>query len=345
MFAAHLGGRALGERPSLVEHLDAVADLHHERHVVVDQEHARLVVVAHGADDGGELGHLALGQPGGRLVEQQEARLGRERPGDAELPLVAVGEAACRLLARTARARRAPSSASARRRASRGRAPQPSAATSTFSRTLSDANEPQCWNVRARPARPRRCGDHRVTSWPPSSTVPAGREVEPGEDVDERRLARAVRADQADDLVPVELERRRRGARGRPRSGVRRRWPGEHLRATGRSVRSGRGQSLVDLGHRLGLPHAHERLLVVLHLHDPPRTADDAVQLRREGDRPGDRGQGPEALEGLRQLQPVRVTARLLQSRRERVDRRRAEREARRVRDLLRCEQRPPAAC
>ena len=34
-----------------------------------------------------------------------------------------------------------------------------------------------------------------------------GREVEPGHQVDERRLARAVRADQADDLVLVQLER------------------------------------------------------------------------------------------------------------------------------------------
>ena len=33
------------------------------------------------------------------------------------------------------------------------------------------------------------------------------REVEAAEDVDERRLPGSVRADQADDLVPVELER------------------------------------------------------------------------------------------------------------------------------------------
>ena len=78
--------------------------------------------------------------------------------------------------------RAAPRSGRARRaRAawSRGGAPraalrrEPSAATSTFSRTLSDANDRECWNVRARPARPRRCGLHRVTSRPDSSTVPA----------------------------------------------------------------------------------------------------------------------------------------------------------------------------
>ena len=36
---------------ALVEHLDPVAHVHHERHVVVDQEHARRVLVAHRADD------------------------------------------------------------------------------------------------------------------------------------------------------------------------------------------------------------------------------------------------------------------------------------------------------
>ena len=39
---------------ALVEHVDAVADVHDQRHVVVDQQHAGAVVVAHGADDRGE---------------------------------------------------------------------------------------------------------------------------------------------------------------------------------------------------------------------------------------------------------------------------------------------------
>jgi branched-chain amino acid transport system ATP-binding protein len=55
------GRRSLRERAALVEHLDPVADLENERHVVVDQEHAGAVVVAHRANDGGELRHLRLG--------------------------------------------------------------------------------------------------------------------------------------------------------------------------------------------------------------------------------------------------------------------------------------------
>ena len=63
-----------------------------ERHVVVDQEHAGAVVVAHRADDRREDGDLGLGQAGGRLVHQHEARLGGERARDAEPALVALGE-------------------------------------------------------------------------------------------------------------------------------------------------------------------------------------------------------------------------------------------------------------
>ena len=89
---ADLGRRALGERRALVEHVDPVADVHDQRHVVVDQEHAGAVLVAHRSHDGGEAGHLGLRQAGGRLVHQHEARLGRERARDAEPPLVAVRE-------------------------------------------------------------------------------------------------------------------------------------------------------------------------------------------------------------------------------------------------------------
>src|ERR671936_153368 len=61
---------------------------------------------------------------------------------------------------------------SARRRASRRPARTPSAATSTFSRTVRPRNERLCWNVRARPARPRLLGLQRVMSLPANSTLP-----------------------------------------------------------------------------------------------------------------------------------------------------------------------------
>src|SRR5581483_7049284 len=89
---ADLGRRALRQRQPAVEDVDPVADLHDQRHVVVDQEHARLALVADEPDDGGELRHLGLGQAGGGLVHQDEAWRRRERARDAEPALVAVRE-------------------------------------------------------------------------------------------------------------------------------------------------------------------------------------------------------------------------------------------------------------
>src|SRR5206468_6139406 len=48
----------------------------------------------------------------------------------------------------------------------------PSAATSTFSCTVSDRKAWLCWKVLASPCLPRRLGLHRVTSRPSSSTLP-----------------------------------------------------------------------------------------------------------------------------------------------------------------------------
>ena len=103
---------------------------------MVDQEHAGAVLVAHRAHDGGEVRDLGLGEPGRGLVHQDEARLGGERARDAELALVAVRQRATAVSsARAAEAERAEQTL-ARQRASRPDAPTPSAATSTFSRTV-----------------------------------------------------------------------------------------------------------------------------------------------------------------------------------------------------------------
>ena len=143
---------------------------------------------------------------------------------------------------RRARARPRAASASGQSRAARaarppararaGRAPTPSAATSTFSRTVRPRKERLCWNVRASPARPRRCGLQPVTSRPSSSTAAGRRPVEAGEHVHERRLARAVRADQPDHLVAVAARASRRRAPARPRTSATRRRPGASLRAS-----------------------------------------------------------------------------------------------------------------
>src|SRR3989304_378434 len=74
--AADLVRRAPGERSPLVENLDPVADVHDQGHVVVDQEHPGVVVVAHRADDRCELRYLGLREARRRL---RPARPGRGR--------------------------------------------------------------------------------------------------------------------------------------------------------------------------------------------------------------------------------------------------------------------------
>ena len=135
-------------------------------------------------------------------------RLRRQRTGDAEPPLVAVRErrppaqlaydVELELLEQRFGAPPSRARSQRRRRARRPRrSPAPRARETTR----------LCWKVRARPCRPRRCGRQRVTSRPSSSTAPVVGEVEAGDDVDERRLAGSVRADEPDHLVPMELER------------------------------------------------------------------------------------------------------------------------------------------
>ena len=84
--------------------------------------------------------------------------------------------------------------------------PTPSAATSTFSRT--DSVERRASAGTSGRARDGLSGgpptrDHAVVELDGSRC----REIEAGQQVDERRLAGTVRADQADDLVPMEGER------------------------------------------------------------------------------------------------------------------------------------------
>ena len=119
------------------------------------------MLVTDGADRLRKLGNLGLREPGRRLVEQDEARIGREGPRDTESPLVAlrerVGPASACVVSPSVS-----SSSAARLLASRAGVPTPSAATSTFSCTDSDRKAWLCWNVLASPCLPRRLGLQRV---------------------------------------------------------------------------------------------------------------------------------------------------------------------------------------
>ena len=92
MFERISAGAPSASTLPLVEDADPVADLHDQRHVVIDQEDADVVVRADRADDRGEVRYLRLREAGGRLVEQQEARTCRERARHAEPAFVAVAQ-------------------------------------------------------------------------------------------------------------------------------------------------------------------------------------------------------------------------------------------------------------
>ena len=89
-----------------VEHGDAVAHAHDEAHVVLDEQHG--VALDRGCVRIRPPSVSLLGrvEAGGRLVEQQQLRLGRHRPGDLEPALVAVGQVAGGVVGAVARCRR-----------------------------------------------------------------------------------------------------------------------------------------------------------------------------------------------------------------------------------------------
>ena len=69
----------------MVEHLDAVAQLHDQPHVVLDDEHAeRARVPDRSASAATSSSDSRLVEPGGRLVEEQEARPQGKRACDPE---------------------------------------------------------------------------------------------------------------------------------------------------------------------------------------------------------------------------------------------------------------------
>jgi hypothetical protein len=75
------------------QHGDAFAQRHDQAHVVLD-DHDGDAARADGAHDPAELADLLAVEPGGRLVEQEQPRPPRHRPGDLDPALDAVGQRA-----------------------------------------------------------------------------------------------------------------------------------------------------------------------------------------------------------------------------------------------------------
>src|SRR5712671_1427016 len=91
--ALHFGRHPFGDGLAVVEHQHAIADVHHQPHVVLDQQH-RHTARAHGLDKLPECEGLRHVHARSGLVERQQLRLGCKRPRDFQTALVAVRQAA-----------------------------------------------------------------------------------------------------------------------------------------------------------------------------------------------------------------------------------------------------------
>src|SRR5919197_3817313 len=65
----YVGGLAAGDQAPEVENVHVVADRHDEVHVVLNEQHGQVEVVAQLADDAHKLRHLLVVEPSGRLVQ------------------------------------------------------------------------------------------------------------------------------------------------------------------------------------------------------------------------------------------------------------------------------------
>src|SRR5712692_9222370 len=94
----HVAGPAFGDLLPVVEDGDAIRDLHHHPHVVLDEEQGALALLHQPAQQCHQAAGLALGHARGGLVEQQQRRIGGERARQLEASLVAVGQVARELV-------------------------------------------------------------------------------------------------------------------------------------------------------------------------------------------------------------------------------------------------------
>ena len=211
-----VGRRAVGDRAAEVEDGDLVAEPHHEAHVVLDEHHGQVVGVAELAHERHQLVDLAVGQAGGRLVEQQQLRVPTPRPGPARRA------SACRTATRRRGGRRPSTTRPPRARRRPGPAPAAPrcsthgartalltqsdlrtrwSPTITFSRTVRRGNSARFWNVREICFWATLCGGMPSSSSPFQRMLPRLGPVDAGEAVEQRRLAGAVGPDEPGDLA------------------------------------------------------------------------------------------------------------------------------------------------
>ena len=173
-----LGARALGDLRAVLEHGDALGHAHDDLHVVLDQEHRHVPLVADAVDERDEVVGLLRVHAGRRLVEQQQLRAQGQRAGHLEPALVAVREVLRELVGSRRRTPQNSISSRAVSRASCSSRRWPGVprmvcqrpplrcgciATITFSAAVMVPNRRMFWNVRAMPSAAIWCGARPAT--------------------------------------------------------------------------------------------------------------------------------------------------------------------------------------
>ena len=163
---AHVLGRAVRDLAAVLQDDHVVGDLHHHRHVVLDEQDRGAVLGADRAQEGLEIRRLARVEAGRRLVQAQHGGLAAHGARDLEPPLGTVGKIAGRIIGALDQADLVEPEAGAldglglgvavARRPSRPAMVQAEAsisalcwATIRFSSTVMPANRRMFWKVRA----------------------------------------------------------------------------------------------------------------------------------------------------------------------------------------------------
>mmetsp|Transcript_1047 Transcript_1047/g.2758 ORF Transcript_1047/g.2758 Transcript_1047/m.2758 type:complete len:297 (+) Transcript_1047:2737-3627(+) len=91
LVALHLGRRALGDLLAVVQHRHAVAQAHHQLHVMLDQQDGA-AVLADAVDQLAQHDLFGRIHAGGGLIERDQLGVGGQGPGDLQAALVAVAQ-------------------------------------------------------------------------------------------------------------------------------------------------------------------------------------------------------------------------------------------------------------
>src|SRR6516164_9079916 len=95
----HLAWTALGNLASVIEDGDPFRDVHHHRHVVLDQDDRRAPLLVYFENEAGHVLFFFLVHAAHRLVQQQQLRVERQRSAQFDALSKPIGETADLLLA------------------------------------------------------------------------------------------------------------------------------------------------------------------------------------------------------------------------------------------------------